>query len=127
LKTAVSGNPKFFLGTDSAPHPAISKRGDKVAAGVFTQPHAVGFVVDALQIGVEKEVLTEEEVTQEKLKNFLSDFGRAFYQLPDGSNKETIVLRKPTESVQDILRNSDSSIEVVPFRRGKLTWGVEWK
>jgi dihydroorotase len=83
-------------------------------------------VVDALQIGVEKEVITEEEVTQEKLKNFLSDFGRAFYQLSD-SNKETIVLRKPTESVQDILRNSDSSIEVVPFRRGKLTWGVEWK
>jgi dihydroorotase len=126
LKTAVSGNPKFFLGTDSAPHPAISKRGDKVAAGVFTQPHAVGFVVDALQIGVEKEVITEEEVTQEKLQNFLSDFGRAFYQL-SGSKEETIILRKPTESVQDILRNSDSSIEVVPFRRGKLTWGVEWK
>jgi len=126
LKTAVSGNPKFFLGTDSAPHPAISKRGDKVAAGVFTQPHAVGFVVDALQMGVEKEVLTEDDVTQEKLQNFLSEFGRNFYQLSD-SKKETIVLRKPAESVQDILRNSDSSIEVVPFRRGKLTWGVEWK
>jgi dihydroorotase len=126
LKTAVSGNPKFFLGTDSAPHPAISKRGDKVAAGVFTQPHAVGFVVDALQMGVEKEVLTEDDVTQEKLRNFLSEFGRTFYQLSD-SKKEIIILRKPTESVQDILRNSDSSVEVVPFRRGKLTWGVEWK
>ena len=74
-------------------------------------------MVDALQIGVEKEVLTEEEVTQEKLQNFLSEFGRAFYQLSD-SKKETIVLRKPTESVQDILVNSDSTIEVVPFRRG---------
>jgi dihydroorotase len=126
LKTAVSGNPKFFLGTDSAPHPAISKRGDKVAAGVFTQPHAVGFVIDALQMGVEKEVLTEDDVTQEKLKNFLSDFGRSFYQLSD-SKKETIVLRKPTESVEEILRTPDSAIEVVPFRRGKLTWGVEWK
>jgi dihydroorotase len=126
LKTAVSGNPKFFLGTDSAPHPAISKRGDKVAAGVFTQPHAVGFVIDALQMGVEKEVLTEDDVTPEKLKNFLSEFGRSFYQLSD-DKKETIVLRKPTESVEEILRTADSAIEVVPFRRGKLTWGVEWK
>jgi dihydroorotase len=79
-----------------------------------------------LQMGVEKEVLTEDDVTQEKLQNFLSEFGRTFYQLSD-SKKETIILRKPTESVQDILRNSDSSVEVVPFRRGKLTWGVEWK
>ena len=77
-------------------------------------------------MGVEKEVLTEDDVTQEKLQNFLSDFGRKFYQLADGK-KETIVLRKPTESVKDILRTADSAIEVVPFRRGKLTWGVEWK
>jgi dihydroorotase len=126
LKTAVSGNPKFFLGTDSAPHPAISKRGDKVAAGVFTQPHAVGFVVDALQMGIEKGVLTEDDVTQEKLRDFLSEFGRTFYQLDDGK-EETIVLRKPAESVKDILGTADGAIEVVPFRRGKLTWGVEWK
>ena len=71
-------------------------------------------------------MLTEADVTQEKLKNFLSEFGRAFYQLPDERN-ESIVLRKPTESVQDLLSNADSTIEVVPFRRGKLTWGVEWK
>lgn len=122
----MSGNPKFFLGTDSAPHPAISKRGDKVAAGVFTQPHAVGFVLDALQMGVEKGVLTEDDVTQEKLQNFFSEFGRSFYQLSDTRN-EQIVIRKPAQSVQDILRSPDSAIEVVPFRRGKLTWGVQWK
>jgi dihydroorotase len=83
-------------------------------------------VIDALQMGVEKEVLTEDDVTPEKLKNFLSEFGRSFYQLSD-DKKETIVLRKPTESVEEILRTADSAIEVVPFRRGKLTWGVEWK
>lgn len=53
LRTAMSGNPKFFLGTDSAPHPAISKRGDKVAAGVYTQPFVVGYVLDALEMGIE--------------------------------------------------------------------------
>jgi len=38
---ASSGNPKFFFGSDSAPHPITSKRGkDKIVAGVFTQPYA---------------------------------------------------------------------------------------
>ncbi|KAJ9625030.1 dihydroorotase [Taxawa tesnikishii (nom. ined.)] len=55
LRAAVSGNPKFFLGTDSAPHPATSKRGgDKVAAGVFTQPYAAAYFIDALEQAVEK-------------------------------------------------------------------------
>ena len=53
LQTVVSGDPKFFFGTDSAPHPAETKRGDRSAAGVFTQPHAVGYVIDALEQGVE--------------------------------------------------------------------------
>lgn len=125
LKTAMSGNPKFFLGTDSAPHPAISKRGDKVAAGVFTQPHAVSYVIDALQIGVEKEVLKEEDITREKLSNFISEYGRAFYRKPD-QRKERIVLRRPTHSVEELFTTKDKSIEVVPFRRGKMTWNVQW-
>ncbi|OQN97027.1 hypothetical protein B0A48_16831 [Cryoendolithus antarcticus] len=125
LRTAVSGNSKFFLGTDSAPHPAISKRGDKVAAGVFTQPNAVGLVIDALEIGVQIDVIKETDVTEEKLASFISSFGREFYEVED-DRKEKIVLRKPTKPVQDILRTADGSIEVVPFRRGKMTWGVDW-
>lgn len=125
LRTAVSGNPKFFLGTDSAPHPAISKRGDKVAAGVFTQPHAVGYVIDALQMGVDSGVIRADDVTQDKLANFLSEYGRAFYRKPD-PRKERIVLRRPVTTVEKLFTTKDGSIEVVPFRCGKPTWDIQW-
>lgn len=126
LRTAMSGNSKFFLGTDSAPHPAISKRGDKVAAGVYTQPYAVGYVLDALEMGIETGVLKEDDVTKEKLVNFLGRFGRAFYKVSD-EREESVVLRKPKDAVSDILTNADGSVEVVPFRRGKMTWDVNWR
>lgn len=126
LKTAVSGDPKFFFGTDSAPHPAETKRADRFAAGVFTQPHAVGYVIDALEQGVEMGVLKTEDVTAEKLEDFLSGFGRKFYAVGDESH-ERIVLSKPSQSVEDALRTEDGALEVVPFRRAKMTWGVSWK
>lgn len=131
LRTAVSGDPKFFLGTDSAPHPAISKRGDKVAAGVFTQPHAVGYVLSALELAVERGVLKVEDVTEEKLQGFLGKFGRAFYgaveERAKDSKGEKVVLRRDTMEVQSLLKNADGSVEVVPFRRAQKVWGVEWK
>ena len=126
LKAAVSGDSKFFFGTDSAPHPAISKRADKYAAGVFTQPYAVGLVIDALEQGVATGVLESDDVTKEKLESFLSGFGRAFYGVPDG-RKEIILLKKSGVDIESILRSEDGSVEVVPFRRGKMTWKVEWK
>lgn len=126
LRTVVSGDPKFFLGTDSAPHAAKSKRADKVAAGVFTQPYAVGLVIDALEEGVEMGVLQANDVTKEKLEGFLSGYGRAFYKLPEEA-KERIVVKKGTATIPEILVSEDGGIEVVPFRRGKITWGVEWK
>ena len=126
LEAAASGDPKFFLGTDSAPHPAMSKRADKYAAGVFTQPYAVGLVVDALEEGVDVGVLKAEDITKEKLQGFLSDYGRKFYGVGDDRN-EKIVLRKSSVTIEKSHSNDDGSVEVVPFRRGKLTWGVEWK
>ena len=125
LEAAVSGNPRFFLGTDSAPHPAISKRADKYAAGVFTQPHAVGLVIDALEEAVDAGILKAEDVTKEKLEGFLSAYGRAFYGVADDRN-ERIVLRKSGVSIEKSMRSEDGAIEVVPFKRGKLTWAVEW-
>ncbi|SMY19107.1 unnamed protein product [Zymoseptoria tritici ST99CH_1A5] len=125
LKTVISGDPKFFLGTDSAPHPAISKRGDKVAAGVFTQPHAVGLVVNALELGVDLGVLNADDVTIEKLENFTSNYGRAFYKVED-EKKERITLSRCSAAIAEILRSESGSVEVVPFRRGKMTWGAIW-
>lgn len=126
LRTAVSGDPKFFLGTDSAPHPAISKRGDKVAAGVFTQPYAVGYVLGALEQAVERGVLAESDVTKEKLEGFLCSNGRAFYRAPD-TKKERVVLKKDGAHVEPLLKNRAGHIEVVPFRRNQKTWTAEWK
>jgi len=126
LETAASGNPKFFFGTDSAPHPAQSKRGDKVAAGVFTQPHAVGLVINALEEGIERGVLKPEDISAEKLEGFLSTFGRKFYKIKDKTG-ERIVLQKNSLTIEDSLVSTDGSIEVIPFRRGKLAWQAVWK
>lgn len=125
LKAATSGNPKFFLGTDSAPHPASAKRSDKNAAGVFTQPHAVGLVVNAFEQGVGLGVLKAADITVETLAGFLSGFGRAFYREPD-ERKEKIWLKKDAVCVEDILSSKDGTVEVVPFRRGKMTWQAQW-
>ncbi|KAF2718006.1 Dihydroorotase [Polychaeton citri CBS 116435] len=126
LRAAIGGNPKFFFGTDSAPHPAQSKRGDKVAAGVFTQPHAVSYVFDALEMGIQMGVITAEDVTLKKLEDYLCNFGRAFHRLEDKSG-DRIVLNKPRAPVVSLLTSKSGSIEVVPFRRGKMTWDVRWK
>ncbi|WPH01486.1 Hypothetical protein R9X50_00433200 [Acrodontium crateriforme] len=126
LKAVVSGDSKFFFGTDSAPHPATSKRGEKFAAGVFTQPHAVGLVIDALEMGIETGVLTADDVTEEKLANFLSHYGRSFYKVADERN-ERIILSKPAKPIEEILKTEDGKIEVVPFRRGRMSWDAIWK
>lgn len=125
LRTVVSGNEKFFFGTDSAPHPAETKRGDRSAAGVFTQPHAVSYVIDALEQAILKDVIQTSEVTPQVLEGFLGKFGRKFYKISDKKG-EKIVLRKPVKDVEATLKSEDGSLEVVPFRRGKMTWGVEW-
>jgi dihydroorotase len=129
LRTVVSGSPKFFLGTDSAPHPAVAKRGgpkgeDKAAAGVFTQPYATQTVLDALEEGIEQQVISEDDATVEKLEGFLSGYGKAFYRASD-AKEEKIVLRRKADVVVNLL--SAGELEVVPFRRGHSTWKVEWR
>jgi dihydroorotase len=127
IRAVAQSNGRFFLGTDSAPHPRTKKRGeDKVAAGVFTQPYALGYVLDALEKGVERGVISKDEVTQEGLEGFFGKWGRAFYQVAD-SKGERVVLRKGGEKIVDVLSKEGGSVEVVPFRRGEQTWSVEWK
>lgn len=126
LHAAASGNPKFFFGSDSAPHPVTSKRGgDKVAAGVFTQPYTTQLVVDALERGVKMKVLREEDVTLEKIGGFMSEYGRGFYRLEEQS-KEQIELTRRDEKIMDILENDNGSLQVVPFRKGESTRSLTW-
>ncbi len=75
LKAAVSGDAKFFFGSDSAPHPIESKTSaaqGKAPAGVYTQPFATQLVLLALEEAIERGVIHEADVTQEKLEGFLS-------------------------------------------------------
>lgn len=127
LKAVVHSQGKFFLGTDSAPHDSKKKRGeDKIAAGVFTQPNAVGLVLDALEKGIERGVIGEGDVTEEVLKGFLGAWGRKFYGIVDARN-EKIVLQKDGEEIVSVLKKNGVAVEVVPFRRGEKTWSVTWK
>ncbi|KAF6230591.1 hypothetical protein HO173_011128 [Letharia columbiana] len=126
LRAAISGNPKFFFGSDSAPHPIAAKKGgDKIAAGVFTQPYTTQSVVDALEKAVEWGVLKDEDVTVERLKGFMGDFGRRFYKVESEPRGE-IELRRGEDRIMDVLQNDDQSVQVVPFRRGEKTWGLSW-
>lgn len=124
LRAAVSGNPKFFFGSDSAPHPAASKRGgDKIAAGVFTQPYTTQVVMDSFEQACENGILNEDEITPEIVEGFMSKFGRAFYGLEE-EKKEFITLERKGEKIADILKSD--KLDVVPFRRGQASWSVSW-
>lgn len=126
IKAAVSETGKFFLGSDSAPHPIEAKKGGrgKTAAGVFTQPYCAQLVLGAFEQAVERGVITEDVVTKEMLEGFLGGHGRRFYGITDSSN-ERIVLRKRSEVVEESLKGD--GVEVVNFRGGQSTWSVEWK
>ncbi|KAH7081882.1 hypothetical protein BKA63DRAFT_436159 [Paraphoma chrysanthemicola] len=127
LQAVVRSNGRFFLGTDSAPHDRGKKRGeDKVAAGVFTQPYALGYVLDALEKGVERGVIAETEVGQDVLEGFFGKWGREFYQVEDKLS-ERVVLKKGGEKIVDLLEKDGVSVSVVPFRKGEETWSVVWK
>lgn len=129
LRAAVSGNPKFFFGSDSAPHPVSAKRGgDKVAAGVFTQPYTTQNVLDALEQACANGVLNHDDVTPEVFEGFMSKLGRAFYGVEEKEEaKEFITLGKQDDdSIGNIQDAHDARLEVVSFRKGKKTWGLRW-
>lgn len=130
LKAAGSGSPKFFLGTDSAPHPAVAKRGGadgkgKHAAGVFTQPYATQLVLEAFEEGVQQGVLGPEVLTPKLLAGFLGEHGRAFYGEPNSREVITVEEEK-TETIMDAFSGGKGEFEVVPFRRGRSTNTLRW-
>ena len=79
---AISGNPKFFLGSDSAPHSTASKENSCGCAGIYSAHAALEFYVEVF----------EKLDSLEKLEPFASHFGADFYRLP--RNEDTITLRK---------------------------------
>ena len=152
LKAVVSGDPRFFFGSDSAPHPMSAKVGEggeakkQPAAGIFTQPYATQLVVDALRHGVEMGVLREEQVSVDVLQRFLSRFGREFYRLKKQgeSEKECIVIRSDekmtitrdwnsnnssssnTNKESKEQKDADNKKVIIPFREGQKTSLLRW-
>ncbi|MCJ1478390.1 hypothetical protein MMC13_007070 [Lambiella insularis] len=132
IRAVCSGDPKFFFGSDSAPHPMVAKRGgvkgrSKTAAGVFTQPFASQYVILALEEAIKRGTINEEDVTQERLEQFLGGFGRQFYKLPAATNGERIVLERKGAVIPESIQSRDGSIEVALSRGGDNVLSLRWK
>lgn len=106
---ATSGNPRFFLGTDSAPHAARLKEHAAACAGCYTAPHALELYATAF----------ERAGALDKLEGFASIHGPAFYGLK--RNTETVrLLREPFEIPVDLPFGAD---RIVPLAAGEtLNW-----
>jgi dihydroorotase len=106
---AISGNPKFFLGTDSAPHPKSAKEAACGCAGIYTAHAAIELYAEVF----------EQADALDKLEAFASFYGADFYGLP--RNQEKITLIKQSWKVPKQL--SLGAEVLVPLRAGQLiTW-----
>ena len=111
-RAAISGNPKFFIGTDSAPHTVETKESSCGCAGCYSAHAAIPLYAEVF----------EEENSLDKLEAFTSHFGADFYRRP--RNQETIDLVKVDNLSPESLRFGSST--VVPLRAGELLkWRLE--
>ncbi|KAG8202646.1 dihydroorotase, homodimeric type [Candida albicans P57072] len=121
VDAATSGEPWFFFGSDSAPHPIHAKQTHVgVCAGVYTQSHAIAYVAE----------IFDKANKLDNLKKFVSDNGIKFYGLSDEILKkhknESVWLVKRDNQVPEIIGNGD--VEVVPFKAGEtLKYAIEWR
>jgi dihydroorotase len=110
IAAATSGNPKFFLGTDSAPHAKSKKEAACGCAGSYTAHAAIELYAEAF----------DAAGRLDRLEGFASHFGPDFYQLP--RNTDQITLVKESWTVPDTLPFADT--DLVPLRAGDQ---VQWK
>ncbi|KAI6601115.1 hypothetical protein MCOR12_004423 [Pyricularia oryzae] len=125
LKAAASGNPKFFFGSDSAPHLLPTKSNKPAPAGVFTQPFATQLVLLALEAAVERGAIDEADVTQEHLEQFLSRAGRRFYKLPEPAAGR-IVLERKGDKIPASIKSDDGAVEVGISKAGADVFTLQW-
>nr|WP_315482648.1 dihydroorotase [uncultured Undibacterium sp.] len=110
VKAATSGNPRFFLGTDSAPHAKGVKEHACGCAGCYTALHAMELYAQAFdQVGA-----------LDKLEGFASFFGPDFYQLP--RNAGSMTLKRESWTLPNELSYLDGSL--VPLNAGET---INWK
>jgi dihydroorotase len=110
VAAAVSGNPRFFLGTDSAPHARHTKETDCGCAGIYTAHAAIELYAEAFA----------KAGAIERLEAFASWHGADFYGLP--RNSDTITLEERPRLVPEEIAFGEDTL--VPFRAGEA---VGWR
>ncbi len=109
VAAATSGNPRFFLGTDSAPHPKGLKEHACGCAGCYTALHAMELYAQAF----------EQAGALDKLEGFASFHGPDFYRLP--RNSDRLTLRRESWDIPEELKMGDTTL--VPLDAGlSLPW-----
>lgn len=111
VEAATSGSPKFFLGTDSAPHPAHLKEHASGCAGCYTALSAMELYAEAF----------DNVGKLDKLEGFASFYGADFYGLP--RNQGTMTLRKESWTLPEALPFGEAVLK--PLRGGEaMAWRV---
>ena len=107
---ATSGNPRFFLGTDSAPHPVGAKESACGCAGVYTAPAALELYAEVF----------EEEQALDRLEAFASFHGADFYGMARNESRIELV-RESWEVLECYAFGGET---VIPVRAGET---IRWK
>jgi dihydroorotase len=111
VAAAISGSPKFFLGTDSAPHARLAKEAACGCAGIFSAHAAIELYAEVF----------EAAGALHRLQGFASEFGADFYGLPRNDEKITL-LRDPWRVPHSLAFGHD---ELIPLRAGgEINWRI---
>lgn len=112
IEASASGNPKFFLGTDSALHLKSKKESACGCAGIYTSFSALPLYLE----------IFEASRALDKFEDFASRFGAHFYQLPYNEEKITLI-----KSGWQVPAQLSAGVEtVIPFRAGEiLAWQID--
>ena len=114
LEAAVSGDERFFLGTDSAPHSIGRKETSCGCAGIYS-------AYNALEVYT---MIFEQENALDKLQGFAAEFGARFYGLP--VNKGTVTLKKVESVVPKALAFGNEYL--APFLAGEtISWQMHYE
>src|SRR5690606_19731543 len=112
LEAVAAGDPRFFLGTDSAPHARGAKEAACGCAGIFSAPIALELYAEAF----------EQAGALHRLEAFASEFGARFYGLP--LNEGTVTLQRIDWDVPGHYPYAADTI--VPLRAGsRLAWRLQ--
>lgn len=112
-QAAISGNPKFFLGTDSAPHARGAKESACGCAGCFSAYAAIELYAE----------IFDDLGALDKLEGFASHFGADFYGLPRNSDEITLI-KQDWQAPSEMPFGDDI---IVPLRAGEtLRWKLDY-